>query len=92
MDSSEAARTLLNEYSGHYHWIEGIEVKKTEGKELLVVIVKTPYVRTGNSILPFHWEGFGVIVAPAVDKPRRVFDVKHLVIEDVLDEPFRHFP
>lgn len=35
-------------------------------------------------------EGFGVVVAAAVDEARGVFDVEHLVIEDVLDEPFGH--
>ena len=33
----------------------------------------------------------GVIVAPAFDDARGVFDVKHLVEEDVFNEPFRHF-
>jgi hypothetical protein len=32
-----------------------------------------------------------VIVATSVDKPRRMFDVEHLVIKDVLDKPFRYF-
>src|SRR5437588_305522 len=36
-------------------------------------------------------ESFGVIVAPAVDEARGVLDVKHLVVEDVFDEPFGHF-
>src|ERR671927_9381 len=35
-------------------------------------------------------EGFGVVVAPAVDETRGVLDVQHLVVEDVLDEPFGH--
>src|SRR5437764_5603389 len=36
-------------------------------------------------------EGFGVVVAPAVDEACGVFDVKHLVVEDVFDEPLGHF-
>jgi hypothetical protein len=62
MDSLEAAKTLLDEFKGHYHWIEGVEVKNTEGKELIVVVVKDGYFRTTNSILPFTWEGYGVII------------------------------
>jgi hypothetical protein len=63
MDSSEAARTLLDEFKGRYHWVEGIEVKNTEGgKELLVVLVKDNYFRTANSLIPFKWEGYGVII------------------------------
>src|SRR5258706_3001814 len=33
----------------------------------------------------------GVIVAPAFDDARSVFDVQHLVEEDVFNEPFRNF-
>src|SRR5207248_3717100 len=40
--------------------------------------------------LLFGAEGFGVIAAATVDEPRRMFDVQYLVIEDVLDKPFRH--
>src|SRR5438132_1567902 len=36
-------------------------------------------------------KGWGVIVAPAFNDARRVFDVKHLVEEDVFNEPFRNF-
>src|SRR2546421_12977555 len=32
-----------------------------------------------------------MIVAPAVDEARGVLDVKHLVVEDVFDEPLGHF-
>src|SRR6201990_2057402 len=35
-------------------------------------------------------EGFGVVVASAVDEAGRVLYVKHLVVEDVLDEPLGH--
>src|SRR5437764_3943433 len=35
-------------------------------------------------------EGLCVVVAPAVDEARGVLDVKHLVVEDVFDEPFGH--
>ena len=35
-------------------------------------------------------KGWGVIVATAFDDARRVFDVQHLVEEDVFNEPFRH--
>ena len=32
----------------------------------------------------------GVVVTPAIDQTRRMFNVKHLMIEDVLDKPFGH--
>src|SRR5438105_6094326 len=38
----------------------------------------------------FSAECLRVIEATTVDEPRRMFDVQHLVIEDVLDEPFGH--
>src|SRR2546429_9944885 len=36
-------------------------------------------------------KSWGVIVAPAFDDARRVFDVKHFVEQDVFNEPFRNF-
>ncbi len=33
---------------------------------------------------------FGVIKPPTVDQPRRMFDVKHLMIEDEFNKPFGH--
>src|ERR1041384_1232818 len=36
-------------------------------------------------------KSWGVIVASAFDDARGVLDVKHLVEEDVLNEPFRNF-
>src|SRR5205085_2425757 len=36
----------------------------------------------------FSAKGFRVIEATTIDKPRWMFDMQHLVIEDVLDKPF----
>src|SRR2546430_17222358 len=36
-------------------------------------------------------KSWSVIVAPAFDDARGVFDVQHLVEEDVFNEPFRNF-
>jgi hypothetical protein len=35
-------------------------------------------------------KGARVIVTAAIYQTGRMFNVKHLVVEDVLDEPFRH--
>src|ERR1041385_4683374 len=39
----------------------------------------------------FRAKSWRVIVAAAFNDARGVFDVEHLVEEDVLNEPFRHF-
>ena len=48
----------------------------------LLIMRKPPLVQTKSA---------RVIVAPPLDQSRRVFDVEHLVIKDVLHEPFRNF-
>ncbi len=35
-------------------------------------------------------KGFGVMVKASVDEPRAMFDVQHLVIKNIFDEPLRH--
>ena len=48
----------------------------------LVVMGKLPFVEP---------ESAGVIVAPSVDQACRMFDVQHLVVQNVLHKPLRDF-
>ena len=57
-------------------------------REALEPLLRLLVVRKFALIKP---ESAGVIVAPPIDQTCRMFNVQHLVIQDVLDKPLRNF-